>query len=200
MGSIVAGVVRSSTADALQVELTDHKGLVGTLPAVQITDHPALREHALPLMQTYAAPGTVLEHLLVVSLDRTGVPLLSMKPSLIAAVKQNKVPSALDQVHPNTLLHGFVKNITDFGVFVGFLANVTGLAPRANLSDHFVTDVKDFFSIGQSVQALVVEVDAEAVRDLCFGCLPFRLCLTRDLFVFCCAEQTCGEPQSVTSA
>lgn len=44
------------------------------------------------------------------------------------------------------------------------LGSLTGLAPRAHLSDRFVSDPSQHFTLGQSVRALVMQRDAEQVR------------------------------------
>jgi hypothetical protein len=54
------------------------------------------------------------------------------------------------------------KNIAEFGCFVGFLNGVTALAPKNFLSDHFVSNPADHYTLGQSVRCCVVSVDAPA--------------------------------------
>jgi rRNA biogenesis protein RRP5 len=63
-------------------------------------------------------------------------------------------------------VQGFIKNIAEFGCFVGFLNGVTALAPKNFLSDHFVSNPADHYTLGQSVRCCVVSVDAPAGRAI----------------------------------
>ena len=191
-GSIVSGVVRGVSTENKEELLVDIDGLgvKGVLSANHLTDHPT---HVLPLLSAYSQPGLALPKLCVLQLDKNGAPILTMKPSLLGALgvadssavvesnnseskaddaesaeEQAEVvihcPKSHDELVPQMLLQGYVKSVTDFGVFVGFLGKLTGLAPRAHLCDHFVTSPADHFSPGQTVRARVVEVNPDAEK------------------------------------
>jgi small subunit ribosomal protein S1 len=63
----------------------------------------------------------------------------------------------------NTVATGRVTNVTDFGVFVD-LGGVEGLAHISELSWTRVDHPKNFYQIGQELEALVLQVDKEKGR------------------------------------
>eukprot|EP00061_Rhincodon_typus_P013275 g39548.t1 len=65
-----------------------------------------------------------------------------------------------------TQMPGFVKNIMAYGVFVEFPHGLVGLAPKAAMSDKFVTNTEDHFVVGQTVVAKVTNLDEEKKRVL----------------------------------
>ena len=54
---------------------------------------------------------------------------------MVSAVEGGQNPKSFSEIHPGTLLIGFVKNIKDYGVFVQFPSGLSGLAPKAVSSD-----------------------------------------------------------------
>ena len=61
------------------------------------------------------------------------------------------------------MLRGFVRRVTDFGVFVSFLGDLVALAYKSELADTFVKAPKEHSEVGQSVCARVVELDHKEV-------------------------------------
>lgn len=173
-GHIASGTVSSKASRRPGHVLIDIKSesgdLIGFLP------HAHLGDHASVCNETLAArlrPGTVLNRLLVVEIDRRGVPLLSIKPLLLRCATSDQhlfvtsespdkkkvdggkqeafMPRGLSDLSPGDLVAGFVSRVETFGVFVRFLGGFTGLAPRALVDDKRVEDPTGMFGEGDSV-------------------------------------------------
>ncbi len=138
------------------------------MSAPHLSDHPSL---ALKLAAAYktafaanpSSPSLALPRLLVLRQDADTL-VLTAKSSLLHAVTVKdpvRLPGEFSQVQKGSQLAGAVKRTTEFGVFVEFLNGFTALAPKAQLSDLFVTDPKTQFELGQSVIAKVLECDEE---------------------------------------
>eukprot|EP00741_Cyanophora_paradoxa_P002551 tig00000605_g2475.t1 len=155
VGAVVRGTVKAAQAGSLTVEIGP--GVEGTLPDAHLTDHGA----NAALVHDRLAPGTEIDEVLVLTLEagKAGRTLLTLKPSLIAAARAGELPKAFDELAAGAVLQGYVKNVTPFGVFVGFLGDLTGLAPKGRLRDGFVSDPAEEYSLGQSVRALVEATD-----------------------------------------
>ena len=97
-----------------------------------------------------------------------GVIVLSAKPSLVAAATADsartgtvQAPQGFEQASLGSLVRGFIKQASSFGVFVEFLNGFTALSPKAHLSDLFVSDPRNQFELGQSVIAKVIGLDQD---------------------------------------
>jgi small subunit ribosomal protein S1 len=88
--------------------------------------------------------------------------------------ESKRVSLSLKQTTPNpweklkekypvgTLVKGIVRNITNFGVFVGIEEKIDGLIHVSDISwKHRVTHPSEFFKKGQEVDAVVLNVDVE---------------------------------------
>lgn len=113
-----------------------------------------------------------LESLLLLSV-RDGIPTLSLKQSLKAALLTNQLPRSFDEIcavgqdssdkHP-VLLRGYVKALLPTGVIVGFLGNAVGFVRIARIGDHFISDPARALKIDQSVSAIIQSLDIETKR------------------------------------
>jgi len=164
LGSVVSGVVKGVCGDALEIELTAECGstLSATLAQSHLSDHP---EHAAALFACYGKIGTKLAELLVLTVSKSGAVQLSMKPALLFAAKSKStslLPTSITDLSEGALLLGVVSNLADYGLFVSFLGHLSGLAPRAELCDSFVTSPADHFALGQTVLARVLTVDRDS--------------------------------------
>jgi small subunit ribosomal protein S1 len=105
----------------------------------------------------------------VLSIDETiKVMVLEVNP------ESKRVSLSLKQTTPNpweklkdkypvgTIVKGIVRNITNFGVFVGIEEKIDGLIHVSDISwKHRVTHPSEFFKKGQEVDAIVLNVDVE---------------------------------------
>lgn len=88
---------------------------------------------------------------------------LSLRPSRIMSstlpVVDREV-SSFSQMSAGDVVRGFIKNVSDKGVFVLLGGSVTALVKISNLSDRFLKDWKDQFQVDQLVKGRIISVDA----------------------------------------
>ncbi|KAH6893483.1 hypothetical protein B0T10DRAFT_482377 [Thelonectria olida] len=87
---------------------------------------------------------------------------LSARPSRIMSstlpVKDKEI-TELSQLNSGDIVRGFVKNVSDKGLFVLLGGQVTALVKISNLSDRYLKEWKDHFQIDQLVKGRVISVD-----------------------------------------
>lgn len=145
---------------------------VGRLAATHLSDHP----HASEVLAGAIRVGSVLPEVLVLECRvRGGFATVSRKPALLRAARDSGLrtglPKDIGEVKPGMHLTGFVSNITETACFVRFLNHLTGIAGRTQVSDAFVDQVADVMEVGQTVQAVVKDVD-EGRRKLSLSLKP----------------------------
>ncbi|KAL5741947.1 hypothetical protein ACOSP7_028679 [Xanthoceras sorbifolium] len=157
LGSLVSGVVDMVTPGGLIVYVNGKGHLKGIISTEQLADH---HEHAA-LMKSAIKPGYEFDQLLV--LDTEGNNLqLSAKYSLINLAQQ--LPSDASNIHPNSVVHGYICNLIETGCFVRFLGRLTGFCPRSKAMDDQRADLSKTFYIGQSVRSNIIDVTSETGR------------------------------------
>eukprot|EP00698_Gefionella_okellyi_P024672 TRINITY_DN8771_c0_g1_i1.p1 TRINITY_DN8771_c0_g1~~TRINITY_DN8771_c0_g1_i1.p1 ORF type:complete len:1836 (-),score=578.71 TRINITY_DN8771_c0_g1_i1:2327-7834(-) len=158
-GSVLSGVVQARVSDGFVIGLS--AAVSAFLPIAHLTDHPALA----PLLQERFATDQLLDDLLVLSksVEKNRV-MVTRKPLLVAAAKAGTLPSQLAQLSVKSVYPGYVRNITEFGAFVAFVGDLSGLCTKANVSDVFVKSVADHLQVGQTVYACITEIDASTQR------------------------------------
>ncbi|XP_044772530.1 protein RRP5 homolog [Neomonachus schauinslandi] len=160
LGQLVDVKVLEKTKDGLQVAVLPHN-IPAFLPTPHLSDHVANG----PLLYHWLQAGDALHRVLCLS-QSEGRVLLCRKPALVSTVEGGQDPKSFTEIHPGMLLIGFVTSIKDYGVFVQFPSGLSGLAPKAIMSDKFVTSTSDHFVEGQTVVAKVTTVDEEKQRML----------------------------------
>ncbi|XP_026968296.1 protein RRP5 homolog isoform X2 [Sagmatias obliquidens] len=189
-GQLVDVKVLEKTKDGLQVAVLPHN-IPGFLPTSHLSDHVTNG----PLLHCWLQAGDTLHRVLCLS-EGEGRVLLCRKPALVSAVEGGQDPKSFSEIHPGMLLIGFVKNIKDYGVFVQFPSGLSGLAPKAIMSDKFVTSTSDHFVEGQTVVAKVTNVDEEKQRMLLSlrlsDCTRGDLATTSLLLLSQCLEERQG--------
>ncbi|XP_019580596.2 protein RRP5 homolog isoform X1 [Rhinolophus sinicus] len=160
VGQLVDVKVLEKSTDGLEVAVLPHN-IPAFLPTSHLSDHVANG----PLLYHWLQAGDTLHRVLCLS-QSEGHVLLCRKPALVSTVEGGQDPKGFSEIHPGMLLIGFVKSIKDYGVFVQFPSGLSGLAPKAIMSDKFVTSTRDHFVEGQTVVAKVTNVDEEKQRML----------------------------------
>ncbi|XP_006273719.2 protein RRP5 homolog [Alligator mississippiensis] len=143
------------------------------LPMMHLSDHIV----NCKLLWHWLQEEDVLPRVMCLS-NKGGHVMLCRKPALISAVEEGQVVRSFSEIQPGMQLTGFVKNIMPYGVFVEFPFGLAGLAPKAAMSDKFVTDTKDHFVVGQTVVAKVTSIDEAKQRVLL--CLKLSECSIED--------------------
>ncbi|KAM9134322.1 protein RRP5 homolog isoform 2-T4 [Pangshura tecta] len=131
------------------------------LPTMHLSDHVV----NCKLLYHWLQEGDILRRVMCLS-DKGGHITLCRKPAMISAVQEEQVVRSFSEIQPGMQLAGYVRNIMSYGVFVEFPFGLAGLAPKAAMSDKFVTDTKDHFVVGQTVVANVTSMDEEKQRIL----------------------------------
>ncbi|XP_037659989.1 protein RRP5 homolog isoform X3 [Choloepus didactylus] len=160
VGQLVDVKVLEKTKDGLEVAVLPHR-TPAFLPTTHLSDHIANG----PLLYHWLQAGDILHRVLCLS-QSEGHVLLCRKPALVSTIEGGQDPKNFSEIHPGMLLIGFVKSIKEYGVFVQFPSGLSGLAPKAIMSDKFVTSTSDHFVEGQTVVAKVTNVDEEKQRML----------------------------------
>ena len=91
------------------------------------------------------------------------------KPHLKLSVKQleeNPWENIEDRYPVNAVIHGTIRNITDFGVFVGIEDGIDGLIHISDLSwsQRATRKPKDMYKIGDEISAKVLSIDVDKHR------------------------------------
>lgn len=88
--------------------------------------------------------------------------ILSAKSSLIKYAQQ--IPADINQIHPNSVVHGYICNLIESGCFVRFLGHLTGFAPRNKAVDNQKTNILEAYYTGQSVRSNISNISSETGR------------------------------------
>uniref|UniRef100_A0A7M4F194 Protein RRP5 homolog n=2 Tax=Crocodylus porosus TaxID=8502 RepID=A0A7M4F194_CROPO len=158
--------------DGLEVSILSDN-VPAHLPMMHLSDHIV----NCKLLWHWLQEEDILPRVMCLS-DKGGHVMLCRKPALISAVEEGQVVRSFSEIQPGMQLTGFVKNIMPYGVFVEFPFGLAGLAPKAAMSDKFVTDTKEHFVVGQTVVAKVTSIDEVKQRVLL--CLKLSECSVED--------------------
>jgi rRNA biogenesis protein RRP5 len=66
---------------------------------------------------------------------------------------------SISQIKTNDIVRGFVKNVSDKGLFVNLGGNVTGYVRVADISDSYIKDWKAEYEVDQLVKGKIISVD-----------------------------------------
>ncbi|OTB07141.1 hypothetical protein M426DRAFT_318169 [Hypoxylon sp. CI-4A] len=99
----------------------------------------------------------------VVEVDKSNKKIrLSTRSSRVlnssSPVKDREI-TQVSQVSTGDIIRGFVKNVSDKGLFIGLGGNITAMVKISDLSDRFLKEWKDEFQIDQLVKGRITSVD-----------------------------------------
>ncbi|KAL2326887.1 hypothetical protein Fmac_020314 [Flemingia macrophylla] len=157
LGSLVSGVVDRVTSTAVVVYVNASGFSRGTISIEHLADHHG---QAI-LMNSLLKPGYNFDQLLVIDVKGNNL-ILSAKSSLIKHAQQ--IPADINQIHPNSVVHGYICNLIASGCFVRFLGHLTGFAPRNKAADDQKTNILEAYYIGQSVRSNISNISSETGR------------------------------------
>ncbi|OTA93346.1 hypothetical protein M434DRAFT_395757 [Hypoxylon sp. CO27-5] len=137
---------------------------------VQLSEAVSGPVHLIDISDDYSEANTLsyskndVIRVSVVDVDKSNKKIrLSTRPSRVLnsslPVKDREIiqPS---QVSVGDVLRGFVKNVSDKGLFVSLGGGVTAMVKISDLSDRFLKDWKDEFQIDQLVKGRIISVDS----------------------------------------
>ncbi|XP_060194089.1 rRNA biogenesis protein RRP5 isoform X2 [Lycium barbarum] len=156
-GIVVSGVVERVTPHGIVLDVTAQGHFKGSISPQHLADHCGHAE----LMKSALRPGYEFDQLLVLDVEGSNL-VLSAKHSLVASAQQ--LPLDVNQVHLNSVLHGYICNIIESGIFIRYLGRLTGFSPRNRATDDRRSSLSEVYQIGQSVRTNVVDVNSETSR------------------------------------
>ncbi|GAP89307.1 putative rRNA biogenesis protein rrp5 [Rosellinia necatrix] len=136
---------------------------------VQLSDLVSAPAHLIDLSDDYDEASTMsyskhsVVRVSVVDVDKSNKRLrLSLRPSRVLnsslPIKDSEV-TKFAQLNTGDVVRGFVKNVSDKGLFVGLGGDITAMVRISDLSDRFIKDWKDEFQIDQLVKGRIISID-----------------------------------------
>jgi rRNA biogenesis protein RRP5 len=121
-----------------------------------LSDHPSVAQAMFASLQE----GGRLSGLLVLRKTAKSV-FLTNKAAVIKAKESDALPASTDDVRVGEAYVGYVDGTQDYGCFVRFLGDFSGLVLKSDVSNSFVVNVADFVFAGQTVVVTVFQIDPE---------------------------------------
>ncbi len=149
-GTIIPGRVKGKVKGGLIVSI----GVDAFLPASQIDVQPPKNLDQY-VGQTYDFK------ILKINLDRRNIVI--SRRELIEEQRLEKRRALLDDVKPNDVRRGTVKNITDYGAFVD-LDGLDGLLHITDMSWGRISHPSEMLKVGEEINVMIIEVDRERER------------------------------------
>ncbi|AAS53937.2 AFR566Cp [Eremothecium gossypii ATCC 10895] len=163
--SIVDVTVVEKTKDSVVVELND-VGLRGVIYVGHLSDSKLEQNRALLKKLRI---GSSLQGVVMDKDVKTRVFNMSCKKSLIKDASKDILPLTFVDIKdkdPNTPMHGYVKSISDRGIFVAFTGKFVGLVLPSYATESRDVDIFKKFYINQSVTVYLLRTDEENERFL----------------------------------
>lgn len=161
--SVVKARVMEKTKDSVVVELPG-SNLRGVIFEGHLSDGNFEQNRAL-LKRTVV--GSTIEGLILDKDSRSRIFNMTAKKSLIASAEADVFPVKFKDIKSgDSLIAGYVKSVTNKGVFVGFGSKLVGLILAKYATERPVDDLTSVFYVNQSVSVRVLRVDEENKRFL----------------------------------
>lgn len=160
--SVVQAVVVEKKNDSVLIEL-EGSNLRGVVHDGQLSDGNYEQNRAL-FKKTEI--NSKLEVLILEKDFKARTVIATAKKSLIEASKRKQLPTDFDDVQPNKIIKGYVKSVTNLGLFVCFTGRLTGLILAKYVSKTAHEDLSRRFYKYQSLACRVLSVDTENKRFL----------------------------------
>ncbi|PLB51121.1 nucleic acid-binding protein [Aspergillus steynii IBT 23096] len=160
-GLLVAGTVFEKSDDDCLLKLDDF-GLVARLNFEHVIDgSPSKQGSTLSKIRV----GQKLNELLVLDIQRARRLIkVSGRASLKKAAQQGLIPGKFEDVQEGADVTGFIRNITQDGIFVEFLSGMIGLVPKRLVAEENVNKPAFGMAKSQVVSATVHSVDTDFRR------------------------------------
>ena len=156
VGMIVPGRVTKVTEKQLLLQLSDI--VVGAVNLVDMADDYS---KANP---TVYHKNEVLRAC-VIGVDKANKKVaLSLRPSKVLSSSlpvEDREITSMKQLKANDVVRGFIRRVTDSGLFVALSHDVTAYVRISDLSDSYLKEWKDSFQVDQLVQGRITLVDQE---------------------------------------
>jgi small subunit ribosomal protein S1 len=147
-------VLKGRVTDRIKGGLTVDVGLRAFLPGSLVDIKPVKNLESLR--------GQELEFK-VISLDRRRNNIVLSRKAVLETELVRKKAETLKRLEEGARLHGTVKNITDYGVFID-LGGIDGLLHITDISWGRVNHPSEHFSVGDDVEVVVLKFDPDTER------------------------------------
>uniref|UniRef100_A0A674BQB2 Protein RRP5 homolog n=1 Tax=Salmo trutta TaxID=8032 RepID=A0A674BQB2_SALTR len=153
--------VVSKVLTGLEVSILPEE-TIAFLPMMHLSDHVS---NCLLLWEGLQE-GDIISNVVCLSKKKPNI-TLTKKPTVKSFLEEGGVVAKeFSDITVGVQLIGWVKNIMPYGVFVEFPYGLVGLAPKAAMSDKFISDTAAHFQLGHTVVAKVTNLDEEKHRFL----------------------------------
>ncbi|SZF05122.1 unnamed protein product [Blumeria hordei] len=156
IGELVSAIVLAKSDQEIQVTIQE-TGLRALLPVNQLSDGPQSRiSYVLKKIRI----GATLNDLVVLEKDMTKrLVIVTIKPNIVKDAKNHTLIRSFNDVKPNIISHGFVRNITPIGIHVQFGGRLTGLLPKGKIPEN-LRDLPDFgMKKFDTIKVKVINID-----------------------------------------
>lgn len=163
--TLVDVFVAEKTKDSLIVELRD-VGLRGVIYVGHLSD-ARVEQNRASLKKVKI--GSELKGLVIDKDVRTHVFNISLKESLIKDAKEDFLPLNYEDIkskEPKTSMHGYIKSVSEKGLFVAFNGKFVGLVLPSYAVESRDVDISRTFYANQSVIVYLLRTDDEHQRFL----------------------------------
>ncbi|XP_029596083.1 protein RRP5 homolog [Salmo trutta] len=161
VGKKVEVKVVSKVLTGLEVSILPEE-TTALLPMMHLSDHVS---NCLLLWEGLQE-GDIISNIVCLSKKKPNI-TLTKKPTVKSFLEEGGVVAKeFSDITVGVQLIGWVKNIMPYGVFVEFPYGLVGLAPKAAISDKFISDTGAHFQLGHTVVAKVTNLDEEKHRFL----------------------------------
>ena len=150
-GTPVEGVITEKTKGGLTVDIG---GVMAFLPGSQI-DIKVTKDADALLKQK------MLFKVLKINNKRSNV--IVSRRALLEEERVKKKGETIGKIKEGAVFEGFVKNITDYGVFVD-LGGIDGLLHISDISWGRITHPSEFFVIGDKIEVVILKYDEASER------------------------------------
>lgn len=135
--------------------LVEHQGLRGFVPASQLEAAYTGRPQEL-IGQTIQVK--------ILEADQRNNRLIFSQKSALTKEAEDKIRQKLAKIQIGTSYDGVVSNITPFGIFVNIDEGLEGLVHISEIAWEKITDIKDYFKIGDKIKVFILETDQKSGR------------------------------------
>lgn len=161
--SIVKAIVVEKTKDSVIVEL-EGSNLRGIIEDGHLSDGDYESNRQIFKKLTI---GETIETVVLEKDNKSRSIAVSAKKSLIDSAKFNELPVSFDDIHvSDKIIHGYIRSLTNLGLFVTFAGRLTGLILAKNALDNPKEDLFKKFHKNQSIACNVIKVDDDNKRFL----------------------------------
>lgn len=160
--TVLSASVAEKTREAVIIEL-EGSNLRGVIATCQLSDGNYEENR---IIYKSLEVGSKIDVIVLEKDMRNRLVTASAKKSLVNAAKMETLPIHYEDLHVGLVVPGYVKSVTNMGIFVRFCGRLTGLVLPKNAAIDPSVDLLSQFYKDQSVSCEVIKLDDENRRFL----------------------------------